>query len=26
MVYAVDDSQRIVEVYKIGNRREIYGD
>jgi len=24
IVYAVDDSRRIVEVYKIGNRREIY--
>ena len=26
VVYAVDDSRRIVEVYKIGNRREIYRD
>jgi mRNA interferase RelE/StbE len=26
IVYAVDDSRRIVEVYKIGNRREIYKD
>ena len=26
IVYAVDDSQRIVEIYKIGNRREIYRD
>ena len=26
IVYAVDDSRRIVEVYKIGNRREIYRD
>ena len=24
IVYAVDDSRRIVEVFKIGNRREIY--
>ena len=24
VVYAVDDSRHIVEVYKIGNRREIY--
>jgi mRNA interferase RelE/StbE len=24
IVYAVDDSRRIVEIYKIGNRREIY--
>jgi mRNA interferase RelE/StbE len=24
IVYAVDDARRIVEVYKIGNRREIY--
>ena len=24
--YAVDDSRRIVEVYKIGNRREVYRD
>ncbi|MBE3126363.1 MAG: type II toxin-antitoxin system RelE/ParE family toxin [Acidobacteria bacterium] len=24
IVYTVDDSRRIVEVYKIGNRREIY--
>ncbi len=24
IVYAVDDSQRIVKIYKIGNRREIY--
>lgn len=24
IVYAVDDSRRIVEGYKIGNRREIY--
>ena len=26
IVYAVDDSRRVVEVYKIGNRREIYKD
>ncbi len=26
IVYSVDDSLRIVEVYKIGNRREIYRD
>lgn len=26
IVYAVDDSRRIVEIYKIGNRREIYRD
>lgn len=26
IVYSVDDSRRIVEVYKIGNRREIYRD
>jgi mRNA interferase RelE/StbE len=26
IVYAVDDSRRIVEVYKIGNRREVYRD
>lgn len=26
IVYAVDDSRRIVEVYKIGNKREIYRD
>jgi mRNA interferase RelE/StbE len=26
IVYAVDDSRHIVEVYKIGNRREIYRD
>ena len=26
IVYTVDDSRRIVEVYKIGNRREIYRD
>jgi mRNA interferase RelE/StbE len=26
IVYEVDDSRRIVEVYKIGNRREIYRD
>jgi len=24
IVYTVNDAQRIVEVYKIGNRREIY--
>jgi mRNA interferase RelE/StbE len=24
IVYIVDDARRIVEVYKIGNRREIY--
>jgi mRNA interferase RelE/StbE len=24
IVYAVDDSRRIVEIYKIGNRREVY--
>jgi mRNA interferase RelE/StbE len=24
IVYAVDDSRRIVEVFKIGNRREVY--
>ncbi len=24
IVYAVDDSQRIVEIYKIGNRSEVY--
>jgi mRNA interferase RelE/StbE len=24
IVYAIDDSRRVVEVYKIGNRREIY--
>jgi len=24
IVYAVDDSRRVVEVYKIGHRREIY--
>jgi len=24
IVYRVDDARRIVEVYKIGNRREIY--
>ena len=24
IVYTVDDSRCIVEVYKIGNRREIY--
>ena len=24
IVYTVDDSRRIVEVYKIGNGREIY--
>ena len=26
IVYAVDDSRCIVEIYKIGNRREIYRD
>ena len=26
MVYEVDDSRRIVDVFKIGNRREIYRD
>ncbi len=26
IVYSVDDPRRIVEVYKIGNRREIYRD
>ena len=26
IVYAADDSRRIVEIYKIGNRREIYRD
>ena len=24
IVYQIDDAQRIVEVYKIGHRREIY--
>jgi mRNA interferase RelE/StbE len=24
IVYSVDDDQRIVEVVKIGNRREVY--
>lgn len=24
IVYAVDDARRIVEIFKIGNRREIY--
>jgi mRNA interferase RelE/StbE len=24
IVYAVDDSRRIVEIFKIGNRREVY--
>jgi mRNA interferase RelE/StbE len=24
IVYAVDDSRRVVEIYKIGHRREIY--
>lgn len=24
IVYAVNDARRIIEVYKIGNRREIY--
>lgn len=26
VVYAVDDEQRIVEVVKIGHRREVYRD
>jgi mRNA interferase RelE/StbE len=26
IVYAADDPRRIVEIYKIGNRREIYRD
>lgn len=26
IVYAVDDPRRIVDIYKIGNRREIYRD
>ncbi len=26
IVYSVDDSRRIVDIYKIGNRREIYRD
>ena len=26
IVYAVDDSRHIVDVFKIGNRREIYRD
>lgn len=24
IVYAVDDARRIVEIFKIGHRREIY--
>lgn len=24
IVYAVDDAQRLVEVFKIGHRREVY--
>lgn len=24
VVYAVDDSKRVVEVFKIGHRREVY--
>jgi mRNA interferase RelE/StbE len=24
IVYTVDDEDRVVEVYKIGHRREIY--
>ena len=26
IVYAVDDARRIVEIFKIGHRREIYRD
>ena len=26
VVYAVDDEQRIVEVVKVGHRREVYRD
>ena len=26
VVYAVDDAERIVEVVKIGHRREVYRD
>ncbi|MGH9814597.1 MAG: type II toxin-antitoxin system RelE family toxin [Candidatus Acidiferrales bacterium] len=26
IVYAVDDEQRIVLVYKVQNRREVYRD
>ncbi len=26
IVYAVDDSRRVIDVFKIGNRREIYRD
>ena len=26
VVYAVDDEERIVEIFKVGHRREVYRD